>query len=38
VVYVSNLARRVRDDDLADKFTKYGKIIKMNIVRDPFTK
>jgi transformer-2 protein len=38
VVYVSNLAKRIRDDDLREKMSKYGKVISMQIVREPFTK
>jgi len=37
-VYVSNLSKRVRDQDLEDKFSKYGKIIDVRIVVDPFSK
>ncbi len=38
MLYISNLSRRIKDDDILDKFSKYGKIKDINIVRDPFTK
>ena len=38
VLYVSNLPRRIHDDDLKEKFEKYGKVVDINIVREPFSK
>lgn len=37
-VYVNNLSRRIKEDEIQDKFSKSGKILFLNIVRDPFTK
>ena len=38
MVYISGLPRRIRDSEMKEKLEKYGKLIELNIVRDPFTK
>ena len=38
VLYVSNLPRRIRDDDLKERFEKFGKVVDISIVREPFSK
>lgn len=38
VLYVSNLPRKIYDEDLKEKFEKYGKVIEISIVREPFSK
>jgi len=37
-LYISNLPRRVDEDDLRAKFDKFGRIADFSIVKDPFTK
>ena len=37
VLYISNLPRKIRDDDVKEKFEKYGKVTAINIVREPFS-
>jgi RNA recognition motif-containing protein len=38
VLYVSNLSKRIRDEEIQERFTKYGKLTDLNIIRDPFTR
>ena len=35
---MSNLSKRIRDEEIREKFGRYGKIDNLNIVRDPFTR
>jgi RNA recognition motif-containing protein len=37
-LYISNLSKRIDNDRIRDKFSKYGKVLDINIVRDPFTR
>jgi len=37
-LFISNLSKRVEDDRLKEKFSKYGQILDLKIVRDPFTR
>jgi len=37
-LYISNLGKRVDDDRLKEKFSRFGRITDLNVVRDPFTK
>lgn len=37
VLYVSNLSRKVKNDEIREKFLKAGNVIDINVIRDPFT-
>jgi transformer-2 protein len=31
------LSRRIKDDEIREKFSKVGKVVDINVIRDPFT-
>jgi transformer-2 protein len=38
VCYISNLSKRIKDEEIMERFSKYGKVVDVRVVRDPFTK
>ena len=38
VLYVSNFPKYLRDDEIKEKFDKYGKVININIIKEPHSK
>ncbi len=38
MVYLSNLSKRIKDEEVRERFSKIGKCSRVHIVRDPFTK
>ncbi len=37
MLYVSNLSRKIKDEEIREKFSKAGKVLDVNVIRDPFT-
>jgi RNA recognition motif-containing protein len=37
-IYIANLPRHATEEDLRERFAKFGKITEHKIVRDPYTK
>ena len=37
-VYIANLSKRVKDEDLDDEFRRFGKIRKCSVVIDPISR
>ena len=38
VLYVSNFPKYMKDDEIKEKFDKYGKVIDINIIKEPHSK
>ena len=38
VLYITNLSSRVKESKLEDKFSRYGNVTRVHLVKDPYTK